>query len=87
MQSIQVVMTPENLSLSLIQLFHTEISNSSHNGLPFSTFDVDNDNREGDFAERSCARLYKVSRIVNSYKMLNFISITFVRRFPQKSLI
>jgi len=31
----------------------------SHNGLPFSTFDVDNDNREGDFAERSCARLYK----------------------------
>ena len=32
----------------------------SHNGLPFSTFDVDNDNREGDFAERSCARLYKV---------------------------
>jgi len=32
----------------------------SHNGLPFSTFDVDNDNRGGDFAERSCARLYKV---------------------------
>ncbi len=33
----------------------------SHNGLAFSTFDVDNDNREGeDFAERSCARLYKV---------------------------
>ena len=32
----------------------------SHNGLPFSTFDVDNDNRAGDFAERSCARLYKV---------------------------
>lgn len=32
----------------------------SHNGLPFSTFDVDNDNREGDFADRSCARLYKV---------------------------
>ncbi|XP_046443576.1 techylectin-5B-like [Daphnia pulex] len=32
----------------------------SHNGLAFSTFDVDNDNREGeDFAERSCARLYK----------------------------
>lgn len=31
----------------------------SHNGLPFSTFDVDNDNRDGDFAERSCARLYK----------------------------
>ena len=26
----------------------------------FSTFDVDNDNRAGDFAERSCARLYKV---------------------------
>ena len=50
----------EILSLSLIQLFHTEITNSSHNGLPFSTFDVDNDNREGDFSERSCARLYKV---------------------------
>lgn len=34
----------------------------SHNGLAFSTFDVDNDNREGeDFAERSCARLYKVN--------------------------
>jgi len=33
----------------------------SHNGLPFSTFDVDNDERDGsDFAERSCARLYKV---------------------------
>ena len=32
----------------------------SHNGLPFSTFDVDNDNREGDFSDRSCARLYKV---------------------------
>jgi len=31
----------------------------SHNGLPFSTFDVDNDNREGEFSERSCARLYK----------------------------
>jgi len=31
----------------------------SHNGLPFSTFDVDNDNRDGEFAERSCARLYK----------------------------
>lgn len=36
----------------------------SHNGLAFSTFDVDNDNREGeDFAERSCARLYKVPAI------------------------
>ena len=35
----------------------------SHNGLAFSTFDVDNDNREGDdFAERSCARLYKVTQ-------------------------
>ena len=34
---------------------------ASHNGLPFSTFDVDNDNRDGkDFAERSCSRLYKV---------------------------
>jgi len=32
---------------------------SSHNGLPFSTFDVDNDNRDGDYAERSCARLYR----------------------------
>ena len=32
----------------------------SHNGLPFSTFDVDNDNRDGEFVERSCARLYKV---------------------------
>jgi len=31
----------------------------SHNGLPFSTFDVDNDNRDGEFVERSCARLYK----------------------------
>ncbi|XP_047493294.1 microfibril-associated glycoprotein 4-like [Penaeus chinensis] len=31
----------------------------SHNGLPFSTFDVDNDNRDGDFVERSCSRLYK----------------------------
>ena len=31
----------------------------SHNGLPFSTFDVDNDNREGEFSDRSCARLYK----------------------------
>lgn len=32
----------------------------SHNGMPFSTFDVDNDNRDGNFAESSCARLYKV---------------------------
>ena len=32
----------------------------SHNGMPFSTFDVDNDNRDGDFAESSCARLYRV---------------------------
>jgi len=31
----------------------------SHNEIPFSTFDVDNDNRDGDFGERSCARLYK----------------------------
>ena len=31
----------------------------SHNGMPFSTFDVDNDNRDGDFTESSCARLYK----------------------------
>ena len=34
----------------------------SHNGLPFSTFDKDNDDRDGaEFLERSCARLYKVS--------------------------
>lgn len=33
----------------------------SHNGMPFSTFDVDNDNRDGNFEESSCARLYKVS--------------------------
>ena len=33
----------------------------SHNGLPFSTFDKDNDNRDGaEFVERSCATLYKV---------------------------
>ncbi|KAK2713556.1 techylectin-5A-like [Artemia franciscana] len=31
----------------------------SHNGLPFSTFDTDNDRREGTFQERSCSRLYK----------------------------
>lgn len=31
----------------------------SHNGMPFSTFDVDNDNRDGNFEESSCARLYK----------------------------
>ncbi|TRY63488.1 hypothetical protein TCAL_06850 [Tigriopus californicus] len=31
----------------------------SHNGLAFSTFDVDNDQRDGEFSERSCARLYK----------------------------
>ncbi|XP_043208531.1 microfibril-associated glycoprotein 4-like isoform X1 [Amphibalanus amphitrite] len=31
----------------------------SHNGLPFSTFDVDNDSRRGNYSERSCARLYK----------------------------
>ena len=36
----------------------------SHNGLPFSTFDVDNDNRDGEFTERSCARLYKVNTYV-----------------------
>lgn len=39
----------------------------SHNGLAFSTFDVDNDNREGeDFAERSCARLYKVNFVTRT---------------------
>eukprot|EP00095_Tigriopus_kingsejongensis_P011656 maker-scaffold573_size133556-snap-gene-0.13 protein:Tk11656 transcript:maker-scaffold573_size133556-snap-gene-0.13-mRNA-1 annotation:"hypothetical protein DAPPUDRAFT_195986" len=31
----------------------------SHNGMAFSTFDVDNDQRDGEFSERSCARLYK----------------------------
>ena len=36
----------------------------SHNGLPFSTFDVDNDSREGDFVDRSCARLYKVLVVI-----------------------
>ena len=35
----------------------------SHNDIPFSTFDVDNDNRDGDFGERSCARLYKVREL------------------------
>jgi len=34
----------------------------SHNGLPFSTFDKDNDDRDGaDLVEKSCARLYKVN--------------------------
>ena len=36
----------------------------SHNGMPFSTFDVDNDNRDGNFAESSCARLYKVGKFL-----------------------
>lgn len=36
----------------------------SHNGLAFSTFDVDNDQRDGEFSERSCARLYKVNQSV-----------------------
>ncbi len=52
----------------------------SHNGLPFSTFDVDNDEREGDFADRSCARLYKVSerergkkRGINRSRFLGFL--------------
>jgi hypothetical protein len=45
----------------------------SHNGLPFSTFDVDNDNRDGDFAERSCARLYKVNTREN---MLFYVLLT-----------
>ena len=41
----------------------------SHNGLPFSTFDVDNDNRNGDFVERSCSRLYKVCTkdVINNF--------------------
>ena len=47
----------------------------SHNGLPFSTFDVDNDNRDGDFAERSCARLYKVISyfyfFISSFRHIN----------------
>ena len=43
----------------------------SHNGLPFSTFDVDNDNRDGDFVERSCARLYKVIVASNGF-LLSF---------------
>lgn len=33
----------------------------SHNGLPFTTFDKDNDNRNGSLAtEANCARLHKV---------------------------
>ena len=56
----------------------------SHNGLPFSTFDVDNDNRDGEFAERSCARLYKVKlNFLWALKLiklkLEFISNTLVR--------
>ena len=48
----------------------------SHNGLPFSTFDVDNDSRDsGDFDQRSCARLYKV--ISRGYSD----SVLFFRRF------
>ena len=45
----------------------------SHNGMPFSTFDVDNDNRDGDFAESSCARLYKGGWWYGNCKF-NFIS-------------
>ena len=41
----------------------------SHNGLPFSTFDVDNDNRDGEFSERSCARLYKVGSMISALKL------------------
>ena len=44
----------------------------SHNGLPFSTFDVDNDNRDGDFVERSCARLYKVIKEGSNIKRIIF---------------
>ena len=33
--------------------------------MPFSTFDVDNDNRDGNFEESSCARLYKVCNGLN----------------------
>ena len=36
----------------------------SHNSMPFSTFDVDNDNRDGNFEESSCARLYKVNYVL-----------------------
>ena len=39
----------------------------SHNGMPFSTFDVDNDNRDGNFEESSCARLYKVRKDMLRY--------------------
>jgi len=49
------------LSVSTTRTYYGNAGDSmySHNGLPFSTFDVDNDNRDGEFAERSCARLYK----------------------------
>ena len=54
----------EGFRLHHQNLFYGNAGDSlySHNGLPFSTFDVDNDNRDGDFAERSCARLYRVRR-------------------------
>ena len=52
-----------NCATHFLQDLRTHKIFFSHNGLPFSTFDVDNDNREGDFAERSCARLYKVSKL------------------------
>ena len=48
----------------------------SHNGLPFSTFDVDNDNRDGDFVERSCARLYKVIKAGSNIKRIMFNTFT-----------
>ena len=49
----------------LQNLFYGNAGDSlySHNEIPFSTFDVDNDNRDGDFGERSCARLYKVREL------------------------
>ena len=50
--------------MSFQNLFYGNAGDSlySHNDIPFSTFDVDNDNRDGDFGERSCARLYKVRK-------------------------
>ena len=59
--SFRVGSESEKYRISYANLYFGNAGDSlySHNGLPFSTFDVDNDNRDGDFAERSCARLYK----------------------------